>query len=1224
MEFKSAGLVIKHNNHYLIKEIKSDTIDKKKYDLLGGKREDFDIDTLHTALREAQEESNNKISLKKDDVKVVQTYIVPNGRYIVYVIEVIEPKKITDFDDCSTESNLRSKSYSVSSNIKLVWLTLDELNNIWKTNKERFRGLIANILTLPPETYQKITNSDELLIPQIFDGIEYKDAYYSINKVYDLSVNCVDNLVQLVYKPGMSIWSEKIPSNKYQMLKENRGTIYSHNNGKYNVVAFGLEKFWRNNQENLSELDKIDWNKPFQVQKKYDGYIFKIYSYNDKWYVSTNSKIDSTNVVLRNSKLKALDAFNECAKSSNFSFDKLDKDKTYVFEVVHPGARLVVPYQKEQLIHIATRKNTRPYNEIDTDVGVMKPEELKLTTEQKICDYLKNLSFEDGEGVILVQKQEGCRSYLRIKYKADSYKREHLLLEGHISISEQIPKYIVSMWEANERKLVEKYHNDILYLYDDMDNFYNEIKSFLNENFSKKNPEFFAKLNKIQNNKKYITSVIKRARVSNDTNSIREHMLSSSIRSALIDTLKANLNRHDKSVHAESTKIEKSIDKIDTIGEIDTIDTIDTLSAIDTLSTLSDKKFNLKTLEQHVKDFITLFAADKNMDDEKMAHNVDEITQLILEKKVDQNVMKVLLKTVNIAHKISGCYADLWEFDGKKQTLHRSRLADLLVLSLNENYHSVIRPCVRFDKKNNQCSLNNPLLDKTKGTHAYVSAQHHTFDSLSVHLVLAAIHNTIYAIENRYNDDIILASFLTGLYHDIAKSVCIETYEFDKSLVIGFPAHAEVGAMQFQAHWTSEMKEWITKENYSNISTTILRHMCGYDGKEDLKNSYRRDLLLLDCSMVRQLMSINRYGDNFGMLVSNEKLSNESRTDDFLLEQKRFIERMKLGTSVNFNLKELLSKAKQSDGSQIRNDKIVVYVVGVTQSGKTYFANKLKKTFPEITTIVSRDECIINKCVGIDSKIQLSNYEFSLVSNIYRTCKDLGTLCKLFKKKNKQLTIDDVEKINDSIDKYIRSQETWNDRCVDNLIQVLVPIKVSAKIDKTNMKAKRVNMKNWKDDIDFILATIPDIAELVSEMYNNKIIQGLSDKSNLLVLDASINNFPDAIEALLPKELEKCFRVHIHLQSYLHTDENVQLDCHSVSLPLHPGGFKNGRHKKSFYSLSAERSIDCMLPVGCFKSKHRPHLVAGICTQTPDSEIGFDETVECMKKLLSVYLLCDF
>jgi hypothetical protein len=109
---------------------------------------------------------------------------------------------------------------------------------------------------------------------------------------------------------------------------------------------------------------------------------------------------------------------------------------------------------------------------------------------------------------------------------------------------------------------------------------------------------------------------------------------------------------------------------------------------------------------------------------------------------------------------------------------------------------------------------------------------------------------------------------LLGLYHDIAKPLCVETYEF-KVPITGFPAHAEVGCMLFQAHWTPGMNSLISKDDFMAVSTAILRHMCGYHGSEGTSNQYKRDLLLLEQQQVRDLLVANRVGDHFGKLVDS-------------------------------------------------------------------------------------------------------------------------------------------------------------------------------------------------------------------------------------------------------------------------------------------------------------------------------------------------------------------
>lgn len=487
-EFKSAGVVLQSESYYMVKKNNNNL-----YDVLGGKSEPCDNNIFDTILRECFEESDGLIDLNyANGGQIIKKYIVPDAKYIVFVINHTHYKY-----------NNKKEFASVTEGI-LEWLTIEQI--IETKSKERFPGILTNILT---EDYDKLQNNPDndnskMLVSTIFKNIPLNISYHTLNKIYDLHINRHNELFLLVYKAEMGIWKHNIPYNKYKLLMENRGTIYHYNdNNEYMLIAYGLDKFWRHDDVNNTQIHLIDWNKKIKVQMKYDGFNYKVYYFKDQWHVSTNSSISCANIILRNSTMNALCAFNECANEIGFSFDNLNKKYTYVFEMIHPDSRLVVPYKNKMLIHLTTRDNVT-LQEIDIDIGVLKPECVDLKSENEILQYVNNLSFEHGEGCVLIQEsmphnKANPRSPIRIKYKSMSYKREHTLLETHMYFEDAINKYVSHMWFLDQLHIVEKYHPHLVDIYNYLDSIMEDIRKQYDimKKYDKK--YFYAELKKIKN-----------------------------------------------------------------------------------------------------------------------------------------------------------------------------------------------------------------------------------------------------------------------------------------------------------------------------------------------------------------------------------------------------------------------------------------------------------------------------------------------------------------------------------------------------------------------------------------------------------------------------------------------------------------------------------------------------------------------------------------------------
>ena len=82
----------------------------------------------------------------------------------------------------------------------------------------------------------------------------------------------------------------------------------------------------------------------------------KLYYYNNKWNWSTSGMIDANDAPASDNM-----TFYDLVKSANnytdIDFDSLDKDNTYMFELVSPLKRIVVQYNQTLLYHIGTRNN---------------------------------------------------------------------------------------------------------------------------------------------------------------------------------------------------------------------------------------------------------------------------------------------------------------------------------------------------------------------------------------------------------------------------------------------------------------------------------------------------------------------------------------------------------------------------------------------------------------------------------------------------------------------------------------------------------------------------------------------------------------------------------------------------------------------------------------------------------------------------------------------------
>ena len=236
------------------------------------------------------------------------------------------------------------------------------------------------------------------------------------------------------------------------IVREARGIII--NLETLEVVCWPFSKFCNLHEEGAKEdVENFDWDS-CSCQEKVDGSIVKLWFNNltGEWQWSTNSIICAKDAPL----LEGAGNFDTLIKGAvnykDINYQDLDKDITYIFELVSPLSMLVIQYKENCLYHIGSR-NRVTGEELDIDIGIKKPERYDLHTLDdclNACFKLNQEGVVKKEGFVLVDKY-----YHRIKLKSPEYLAKHILIDvGKLSKRKVIS--IIRDGIATVEELVER------------------------------------------------------------------------------------------------------------------------------------------------------------------------------------------------------------------------------------------------------------------------------------------------------------------------------------------------------------------------------------------------------------------------------------------------------------------------------------------------------------------------------------------------------------------------------------------------------------------------------------------------------------------------------------------------------------------------------------------------------------------------------------------------
>lgn len=250
---------------------------------------------------------------------------------------------------------------------------------------------------------------------------------------YSIKIKKEDSFVIFNYNQLSSDFNNEI-------VREARGIIFREGEWEY-PVCHAFDKFGNYGE---SYVPDMDW-RSIKVSEKIDGSIMKLWCYNGCWHLSTNANINAENAEIGD------------VRRDNFAqvfwevvvnhlgwkekqqllinwFNKLDAEYTYIFELVSPYTRVVIPYKYSEIYFLGARNNiSNQQFGCDTSSAMMlhmdifpRPKLYSMQTLEQITAAAKELPW-DNEGYVCYDKY-----FNRCKIKSPRYVTAHFARNNNV------------------------------------------------------------------------------------------------------------------------------------------------------------------------------------------------------------------------------------------------------------------------------------------------------------------------------------------------------------------------------------------------------------------------------------------------------------------------------------------------------------------------------------------------------------------------------------------------------------------------------------------------------------------------------------------------------------------------------------------------------------------------------------------------------------------------
>lgn len=228
------------------------------------------------------------------------------------------------------------------------------------------------------------------------------------------------------------------------LVQQSRGIIFRESTLEPVCVPFF--KFFNAGEPNAAELD---WSTAF-VSEKVDGSLMKVW-WDGEWRSSTNGTIDAFKAELGDIKFESfgeyfIETLLKYYNSSTEFYGTLDEDKTYMFELVGPYNRVVIPYDEPAIYFLGARNKYtgEEFNcslEVAGALGMARfilPLQTSLFSLDDCIKATERMSW-DEEGLVVCDAQ-----FNRVKIKSPAYVMAHYARNNNVINRKHLLQVILS------------------------------------------------------------------------------------------------------------------------------------------------------------------------------------------------------------------------------------------------------------------------------------------------------------------------------------------------------------------------------------------------------------------------------------------------------------------------------------------------------------------------------------------------------------------------------------------------------------------------------------------------------------------------------------------------------------------------------------------------------------------------------------------------------------